>query len=105
MRIVRIRRRLRLGPLGGGGARLDVPLVADGVAEFGRLDIVCANAAITGFVADDKKSVALSFTWDAEHMTLGEANIAIDNLAGLVKELCRAENWDKSVREIMGLVM
>lgn len=60
---------------------------------------------ITGFVADDKKSVALSFTWDAEHMTLGEANIAIDNLAGLVKELCRAENWDKSVREIMGLVM
>jgi acyl-CoA synthetase (AMP-forming)/AMP-acid ligase II/acyl carrier protein len=60
---------------------------------------------ITGFLADDKKSVALSFTWDAEHMTTGEANIAIDCLAGLVKELCKAENWDKSVREIMGLVM
>jgi len=26
-------------------------------------------------------------------------------LAGLVKELCNAQNWDKSVREIMGLVM
>jgi SDR family mycofactocin-dependent oxidoreductase len=25
-------------------------LVAEGVAEFGRLDVVCANAAITGFV-------------------------------------------------------
>lgn len=60
---------------------------------------------ITGFLADDKKSVALSFTWDAEHMTTGEANIAIDCLAGLVEELCKAENWVKSVREIMGLVM
>jgi (+)-trans-carveol dehydrogenase len=27
-------------------------LVADGVSEFGRLDVVCANAAITGFVAN-----------------------------------------------------
>jgi len=60
---------------------------------------------ITGFLADDKKSVALSFTWDAEHMTTGEANIAIDCLAGLVRELCRADNWTKSVREVMGLVM
>jgi acyl-CoA synthetase (AMP-forming)/AMP-acid ligase II/acyl carrier protein len=60
---------------------------------------------ITGFLADDKKSVALSFTWDAEHMTTGEANIAIDCLAGLVKELCRADNWTKSVREVMGMVM
>lgn len=58
---------------------------------------------ITGFLADDKKSVALSFAWDAEHLTFGEAEAAIDRLASYVGEMGKQANWEKSVRDVLGL--
>nr|OQO31759.1 hypothetical protein B0A51_00661 [Rachicladosporium sp. CCFEE 5018] len=57
---------------------------------------------ITGFLAEDKKSVALSFTWDAEHLTVGEAEAAIRKLAKLVGEMGKRESWERSVGEVLG---
>ncbi|GAB7365068.1 hypothetical protein MBLNU230_g5849t1 [Neophaeotheca triangularis] len=57
---------------------------------------------ITGFLADDKKSVALSFTWDAEHLTLEEAEAGIGELKGLCEELGRREGWGRRVGELVG---
>ncbi|KAF2718485.1 acetyl-CoA synthetase-like protein [Polychaeton citri CBS 116435] len=58
---------------------------------------------VTGFLLDDKKSVALSFTWDAEHLTAGEAEAAMNTLARLVEHMGKAENWDSTVGHILSL--
>ena len=56
---------------------------------------------ITGFLADDKKSVALSFSWDAEHMSYREAERSLDQLAALVDLMGREENWNLNVNELL----
>ncbi|KAI7343868.1 hypothetical protein KC336_g22999, partial [Hortaea werneckii] len=58
---------------------------------------------ITGFLMDDKKSVALSFAWDAEHMSYREAEKAIGQLAEFVDVLGKSESWNLSVGEILRL--
>ena len=56
---------------------------------------------ITGFLLDDKRSVALSFSWDAEHMSLAEAEKALDNLVGLVDKMGKEDNWTRTVGELI----
>lgn len=58
---------------------------------------------ITGFLLDDKKSVALNFSWDAEHMSMPEAERAIGELATLVDRLGQADNWAMSVGDLLRL--
>lgn len=58
---------------------------------------------ITGFLADDKRSVALSFSWDAEHLSFGEAERSLNELVGLVGKMGREENWSLSVGDLMKL--
>lgn len=58
---------------------------------------------VTGFLADDKRSVALAFTWDAEHLTLREANAALDDLARFVENMGRSANWERSVMDVMNM--
>lgn len=58
---------------------------------------------ITGFLLDDKKSVALSFSWDAEHMSFAEAERALEGLVGLVDKMGKEENWTRTVGEIIGM--
>ncbi|KAI7217848.1 acetyl-CoA synthetase-like protein [Hortaea werneckii] len=58
---------------------------------------------ITGFLMDNKKSVALSFAWDAEHMSYREAEKAIGQLAEFVDVLGKSENWNLSVGEVLRL--
>lgn len=55
---------------------------------------------ITGFLADDKRSVALSMAWDAEHLTMIEAECAIDELVALVVAMGQEDNWHKSLVEL-----
>ncbi|EGP86595.1 unnamed protein product [Zymoseptoria tritici ST99CH_1A5] len=56
---------------------------------------------ITGFLADDKRSVVLGFSWDAEHLTMREAESALDELVGLVGRMGREENWGLTVGELL----
>ncbi|KAK5137210.1 hypothetical protein LTR08_000715 [Meristemomyces frigidus] len=56
---------------------------------------------ITGFLADDKKSVALSFSWDAEHLSIREAERSLDQLVALVDLMGREENWSVTVGELL----
>lgn len=58
---------------------------------------------ITGFLMDDKKSVALSFSWDAEHMSYREAEKAIEQLAEFVGVMGKEENWGVSVGDLLRL--
>lgn len=58
---------------------------------------------ITGFLLDDKKSVALSFSWDAEHMSFAEAERALEGLVDLVDKMGKEENWTRTVGEIIGM--
>ena len=60
-----------------------------------------SGLTITGFLADDKRSVALSFSWDAEHLSFAEAERALDDLVGLVDKMGKEENWSKSVGDLM----
>ncbi|KAK5124402.1 hypothetical protein LTR85_001619 [Meristemomyces frigidus] len=56
---------------------------------------------ITGFLADDKKSVALSFSWDAEHLSYREAEKSLDQLVELVDLMGREENWSLTVSDLL----
>ncbi|CAK4005360.1 acyl- synthetase [Lecanosticta acicola] len=56
---------------------------------------------ITGFLLDDKKSVALSFSWDAEHLSFKEAERTLDELVVLVDRMGREENWSETVEGLM----
>nr|POE93315.1 putative acyl-coa synthetase yngi [Quercus suber] len=56
---------------------------------------------ITGFLLDDKKSVALNFSWDPEHLSIPEAERALGELVSLVTRLGQAEHWQKSVGELL----
>ncbi|EME42367.1 acetyl CoA synthetase-like protein [Dothistroma septosporum NZE10] len=56
---------------------------------------------ITGFLMDDKRSVALSFSWDAEHLSFIEAERSLNELIGLVDKMGKEENWLKSVGELL----
>lgn len=56
---------------------------------------------VTGFVLDDRRTVALSFTWDAEHLTEAEATEALDDLVMIVERIGCAENWDKTIFEVI----
>jgi acyl-CoA synthetase (AMP-forming)/AMP-acid ligase II/acyl carrier protein len=56
---------------------------------------------ITGFLAGDKKSVCLGFSWDAEHLSYREAEKALDQLVELVEVMGHEENWGLSVGEVM----
>lgn len=56
---------------------------------------------ITGFLCDDKRSVALSFSWDAEHLSFGEAERALVELVGFVEVLGREESWGVSVEGVL----
>ncbi|KAK5115579.1 hypothetical protein LTR62_001238 [Meristemomyces frigidus] len=58
---------------------------------------------ITGFLGGDKKSVVVSFSWDAEHLGYGEAVRAVERLGGLVGRLGEVANWGVTVGEVMGL--
>lgn len=58
---------------------------------------------ITGFLADDKCSVALSLSWDAEHMTEIEAESAIEDLVSFVELMGKEENWLKPIKEVFDL--
>ena len=58
---------------------------------------------ITGFLLDDKRSVALSFSWDAEHLSLREAETALDELVALVGKMGREENWTKTIEQLIRL--
>ncbi|CAK1367273.1 unnamed protein product [Cercospora beticola] len=58
---------------------------------------------ITGFLLDDKRSVALSFSWDAEHLSLREAETALDELVALVGKMGREENWTKKIEQLIRL--
>lgn len=56
---------------------------------------------ITGFLCDDKRSVALSFSWDAEHLNFGEAERALGELVGFVEVLGREESWGVCVEGLL----
>lgn len=56
---------------------------------------------ITGFLLDDKKSVALGFSWDAEHLSFVEAERSLGDLVRLVEIMGREENWGVSVGKVM----
>ncbi|KXT10575.1 hypothetical protein AC579_9177 [Pseudocercospora musae] len=56
---------------------------------------------ITGFLLDDKRSVALSLSWDAEHLNFSEAERALGELVSFVEMMGKEENWLKSIGEIL----
>lgn len=56
---------------------------------------------ITGFLADDKRSVALSFTWDAEHLSMSEAERALDVLVSLIERMGDEQSWGSTVGELL----
>ncbi|KAF2173859.1 hypothetical protein M409DRAFT_48774 [Zasmidium cellare ATCC 36951] len=56
---------------------------------------------ITGFLADDKRSVALSFSWDAEHLSFAEAERALDEVVAFVDKMGKEENWGASVADLL----
>ena len=58
---------------------------------------------ITGFLMDDKKSVALSFAWDAEHLSFREAERSLAQLTELVDVMGKEENWGLTVAELLRL--
>ncbi|KAF2863017.1 acetyl-CoA synthetase-like protein [Piedraia hortae CBS 480.64] len=58
---------------------------------------------ITGFLAEDKKSVCLSLSWDAEHLSIGEARRALDMLAQLVEFMGQETNWQCTVGQVLRL--
>ncbi|KAK3068439.1 hypothetical protein LTR53_013979 [Teratosphaeriaceae sp. CCFEE 6253] len=56
---------------------------------------------ITGFLAGDKRSVCLGFSWDAEHLSFGEAEASLGKLVRLVEGMGREAGWGGSVGEMM----
>lgn len=56
---------------------------------------------ITGFLADDKKSVVLSCTWDAEHLSHRQSEKALDELAAFVDAMGKEENWGLTINELL----
>jgi acyl-CoA synthetase (AMP-forming)/AMP-acid ligase II len=56
---------------------------------------------ITGFLADDKRSVVLGFSWDAEHLSMIEAESALNELVGLVGRMGKEENWGLTIGELL----
>lgn len=56
---------------------------------------------IKGFLMDDKKSVALEMNWDAEHLSMAEAQRALNDLAWFVDRLGRQSWWTKTVGELV----
>jgi hypothetical protein len=56
---------------------------------------------ILGFLAEDKRSVVLSFSWDAEHLTLKEAQAALELLCTLVETMGMRECWEMSVDDLI----
>ncbi|KAK4556129.1 hypothetical protein LTR86_006826 [Recurvomyces mirabilis] len=75
----------------------------NGMTQLEMLTRMDNGLTITGFLAGDKKSVCLSFSWDAEHMSYNEAQKAMDRFAGFVEVMGKAENWDASVGELLRL--
>ncbi|QIW99655.1 hypothetical protein AMS68_005173 [Peltaster fructicola] len=59
---------------------------------------------IGGFLADDKCSVVISLTWDAEHLTYEEAELALHDLTELIVAMGDSANWNKTVDEMMALI-
>ncbi|KAH9837455.1 Acetyl CoA synthetase-like protein [Teratosphaeria destructans] len=56
---------------------------------------------ITGFLGDDKKSVCVGFSWDAEHLSYREAEKALNELVEIVDRMGKEENWELSVGELL----
>ncbi|KAL1311473.1 hypothetical protein AAFC00_004416 [Neodothiora populina] len=73
----------------------------NGLAMLDMVTRMDNGLTITGFLADDKRSVALDFRWDAEHLTMTEAEEAIDTLAKLIEEMGKEENWMRSLKDII----
>ena len=74
-----------------------------GLTQLEMLTRMDNGLTITGFLADDKKSVALSFSWDAEHLSFREAESALDELVALVDKMGREENWSNTVSDLLRL--
>lgn len=60
---------------------------------------------VTGFLAEDKKTVCLSMAWDPEHLSISEANHALELLARLVETMGKAENWGLTVAGLLALLV
>ncbi|KAK5707122.1 NRPS protein [Elasticomyces elasticus] len=56
---------------------------------------------ITGFLADDKKSVCVGFSWDAEHLSFREAERSLDQLVTFVERMGKEDEWAMSVGEML----
>jgi len=74
---------------------------ARGLTQLEMLSRMDNGLTITGFLAGDKRSVVLGFSWDAEHLSLAEAERALERLVGLVGLLGRRENWGVLVGEVL----
>ena len=80
------------------GANTDQPYYPRQLEMLSRMD---NGLTITGFLADDKKSVVLGFSWDAEHLSLGEASAALDQLSRFVEFMGQSSNWTVSCDELL----
>lgn len=78
-----------------------VQVNAKGLKQLEMLTRMDNGLTITGFLAEDKKSVALSFSWDAEHMSFKEAERTLDQLVELVDMMGREDNWSMTVGELL----